>query len=80
MQEAMQILQQCFFSSDKRKVYHAQKYAEFSLFLAKEWGNPYYLTQAKEWLKSIVDRKESTSVRTTTLLKEVSSELVKHTI
>lgn len=79
MQEAMQILQQCF-SSDKRKVYHAQKYAEFSLFLAKEWGNPYYLTQAKEWLKSIVDRKESTSVRTTTLLKEVSSELVKHTI
>ena len=79
MEEAMQILQQCF-SSDKRKVYHAQKYAEFSLFLAKEWDNPYYLAQAKEWLKTIVDRKESTSIRTMTLLKEVSSAIIKHSM
>lgn len=78
MEEAMQILQQCF-SSDKRKVYHAQKYAEFSLFLANEWNNPRYLPKAKEWLKSIIDKKESTSTRTTTLFNAVSSELIKYT-
>lgn len=77
MEEAMEILQQCFYS-DKRKVYHAQKYAEFSLFLAKSWNNPRYLAQSEEWLKDIVKRKESTSSRTLLLLKDVSCENAKN--
>lgn len=68
--EAMDILQQCF-TSDKRKVYHAQKYAEYALFLAKEQNNTDYIKQAKDWLESIIKTKESTSIRTKQLLKEV---------
>lgn len=69
--EAMDILQQCF-ASDKRKVYHAQKYAEYSLFLAKEWENVNYISQAKDWLESIIETKESTSRGTKQLLKELN--------
>lgn len=72
MSEAMETLNQCY-HSDKRKVYHAKKYAEFSMFLATEWQETGYLSQAKEWLENIVASGESTSHSTKKLLKDIKS-------
>ena len=72
MSEAMATLRKCY-HNDKRKVYHAQKYAEFAVFLAKEWDNHIYLPQAKTWLEDIIASGESTTYRTRTLLKDVNS-------
>lgn len=72
--EAMTILQQCF-KSDKRKVYHAQKYAEYALFLSSEHNNNDYLEQAKDWIDSIIESKESTSFRTKHLFKKLNDSL-----
>lgn len=70
MTEAMETLQQCF-NSDKRKVYHAKKYSEFALYLAKEWNEFQYIPQAKQWLETIINSGESTSRATRDLLRDV---------
>ena len=49
MKEAMGILQECY-SNDKRKVYHAQKFAEFALLLASDYLVHDYLNEAYNWL------------------------------
>lgn len=74
MSEAMDTLCRCYFN-DKRKVYHAQKFAEFAVYLAKERKNCAYLSQAKEWLNDIITSDESTSYRTKCWLQEVNNLL-----
>lgn len=74
MSEAMDTLRKCYFN-DKRKVYHAQKYAEFAVFLAQDWDNHTYLPQAKTWLEDIIASGESTTYRTRNLLKDVNALL-----
>lgn len=74
MSEAMDTLRRCYYN-DKRKVYHAQKYAEFAVFLAREWNNDTYLPQAKIWLEDIIASGESTTYRTKNLLRDVNSLL-----
>lgn len=74
--EAMDTLRKCF-SSDKRKVYHAQKFAEFSVYLAKNWRDSSYLEEAKKWLAQLIDTQESNSSFTKYLFKQVQSELSK---
>lgn len=74
--KAMETLNQCF-TSDKRKVYHAQKYAEFSIYLSKHLNNYGYLDQAYKWLTQIINTGESSSIRTKKLLSEVQSQLNK---
>ena len=72
--EAMTILQDCFYS-DKRKVYHAQKYAEFAIYLSRYWDNHDYLLQAAEWLDTIIKAKETVSPRSKGLLKNVEKRI-----
>lgn len=72
----MSTLQECF-HSDKRKVYHAQKFADFALYLAKEWGKKDYLEDAQTWLEQIVTSEESQSVRTKNLLDHVRSQIAR---
>lgn len=74
LKEAMDTLQRCF-TSDKRKVYHAQKYAEFALYYSQILGIPVYLDQAHEWLEQLISTKESTSRQTRHLYTEVRKEL-----
>ncbi len=52
MKEAMEILRICYFN-DKKKAYHAQKFAEFSLFLAKRHSIDLFLGEAREWIDEI---------------------------
>lgn len=70
MDQAMSILQKCF-NSDKRRTYHAQKYAEFALFLARNWDDKSYLVQAEEWLDKIISGEETTSRYSKGLLTDV---------
>lgn len=70
MAEAMETLNQCY-SSDKRKAYHARKYAEFAIFLDEEWGEDKYLGQAKEWLEDIIAKGESKSYPIKSLLNKL---------
>lgn len=74
MSKAMETLENCF-RSDKRKVYHAQKFAEFAIYLAKEWEKDDYLEQAKTWLEQIVSTGESQSRRTKDLLERIRSQI-----
>ncbi|MBR2293515.1 MAG: SIR2 family protein [Clostridia bacterium] len=48
--EAMEILESCF-NNDKRKIFHAIKYAEFAIYLKNFWNNFQYIDQAKQWLE-----------------------------
>lgn len=73
--KAMETLRKCF-SSDKRKVYHAQKFAEFAIYLSANWKDYSYLNEAKEWLQQLIDTQESTSSNTKNLLKKIESKLL----
>ena len=53
LDNAMAILTICY-HSDKRKTYHAQKFAEYALFIYKQFGDNQYLGTAQEWLNSII--------------------------
>jgi len=70
--EAMEILRQCY-QSDKRKVYHAQKYADFAIFLAEKYDDYTYIDEAKEWLNDIFEKGESQSWTTKDLLKRLNN-------
>lgn len=74
MSKAMETLETCF-NSDKRKVYHAQKFAEFAIYLSKEWGKGDYLDTAKTWLEQIVHTGESQSRYTKGLLERVQFQI-----
>jgi hypothetical protein len=74
MDQAMSILQQCF-KSDKRRIYHAQKYSEFALFLSRNWNDKSYLVQAREWLEEIILSGETTSRYSKKLLNDINSAM-----
>lgn len=67
---AMDILSQCY-KSDKRKIYHAQKYADFALFLATNLSDYNYIEHAKEWIENIITNDESRSPWTLSLQKRL---------
>lgn len=78
LQEAMCILDECY-KSDKRKIYHAQKYAEFALLFLEQYGENIYIEQAYSWIKELIENEESMSKKTRRLydtLKIVSAEEV----
>lgn len=60
MREAMDILEKCY-KNDKRKIYHAQRYAEFALHLFKEIGEKKYISQAKQWIGEVIANGDSVS-------------------
>lgn len=77
LEEAMNILSECY-KSDKRKVYHAQKYTEFALILFEIYGDNSYIEQATKWLTELINNEESMSRKTKSLynkLRNVSNQL-----
>lgn len=77
---ALKNLEQCY-SSDKRKVYHAQKYSEFVLYLEEDYGNSteiniaHFLTQASDWIDEIIKDGSSNSRRTLQLKEKLKKVL-----
>ncbi len=71
LKEAMGILEECY-KSDKRKIYHAQKYAEFALKLSEKHNND-YINQALLWIKELIDKEDSTSKYTKHLYEKLNS-------
>lgn len=63
MCEAMDILEKCY-KNDKRKVYHAQRYAEFALHLFYEIGEKKYISQARQWINEVIKNGDSVSKAT----------------
>lgn len=51
--EAMQILEQCYYN-DKRKVYHANKFAEFAIDIFEIDDDYQYIGKARLWLDEII--------------------------
>ncbi len=70
MTDAMSILEDCY-KNDKRKVHHAQKYAEFALTFYNEYQNTSYISKAKTWINEIISKKDSLSRRTKHLKREL---------
>lgn len=72
--EAMEILEACY-KSDKRKVYHAQKYAEFALYMFDRYTDNKYLQQAYRWIKELIDKEDSKSYRTRELFRKLKEKI-----
>lgn len=51
--EAMQILEQCYYN-DKRKAYHANRFAEFAIDIFEMDGDYQYIRKARLWLDEII--------------------------
>ena len=60
--EAIDILEKCY-SHDKRKIYHANKFAEFAIDVANSDSNYDYIEKAIKWLMEIIDREENQRVK-----------------
>jgi tetratricopeptide (TPR) repeat protein len=71
LMEAMEILNECY-RSDKRKVYHAEKFAEYAIFIFEHYDDNQYIAQAKTWLNNIIKTGDFTSHRTKYLIRELS--------
>ena len=59
----MEILEECY-KSDKRKVYHAQKYAEFAIYIHDRYSNNRYIQQAYNWISELIKKEDSKSYKT----------------
>ena len=75
MKSAMEILRACYMN-DERKSYHANKYAEFALFLKDNRNNSDYIESAKEWLTSICNEEDSVNNRSKKLLRKINSVVI----
>lgn len=73
LEKAMSILATCY-KSDKRKVYHAQKYAEYAVFISERHRDGQYLETAKEWLQK-EEMGDAVSSRTRKLIEKVATEI-----
>lgn len=58
--EAMKILEQCYYN-DKRKAYHANKFAEFAIDIFEMDRDPQYISQAKTWIDEIISKADGVS-------------------
>ena len=54
LDKAMSTLAICY-KSDRRKIYHAQKFAEYAIFINERYKDSQYLNTAEEWLKAAID-------------------------
>lgn len=66
LEKSMDILSECY-QSDKRKVYHAQKYAEFALSYLNIYKDNRYIEQAFVWLTELIKNEDSMSRKTKNL-------------
>ena len=74
MKQAMDILEECY-SNDKRKIYHSQKFARFSIILYEEYNCADYLKKAREWLIEMTSSGVSHSFTTKQLIEKLTNIL-----
>lgn len=67
---AMKILEDCY-NNDKRKIYHAQKFAEYAEFLYLQYDDSDYTEKAYQWLTEIVNSENFASYKTKKLLRRL---------
>lgn len=63
MEKAMDTLKMCYMD-DKRKIYHAQKFAEFAIYFHDKYDRNDYLENAWQWISEIIQEDSSPSHRT----------------
>ena len=76
MKKAMEILRECY-NANKRKLYYAQKFAEFSLDLHYKYSCDDYLLDAQKWLFEMSSPDVVDSPKTKELKKNLSKILSK---
>lgn len=76
MKQAMDILEQCYFN-DKRKIYHAQKFADFAIIMHNEYNCNDYLQKAHDWLVEMTQERNMDTKRTIRLKENLTSILSK---
>lgn len=58
--EAMKILEKCYFN-DKRKAYHANRFAEFAIEIYEMDNDYQYIQQARKWIDEIINKGDTAS-------------------
>lgn len=76
MIQAMSMLEECY-NNDKRKLYHAQKYAQFAIIMFESYGQDNYLPKAQMWLLEMIESGASESYKTKGLLEKITNILSK---
>ena len=71
MHKAMSILKDCYLD-DKRKLYHAQKFAEFAIYFSEKIRCHDYLFDAKTWLNEVATSSEYISKYTKRLIEKIT--------
>lgn len=74
LKKSMVILEECY-ANDKRKLYHAQKYAEFAIILSREYDCNDYLEKAVDWLMQMTRDDVPDSLKTKRLKEKLSGLL-----
>ncbi len=79
MRKAMKTLQSCYVD-DKRKIYHAQKFAEFAIYFYENLDSEEYLQNAWDWILEMTEQDASVSRYTLSLKNKLSRirERIKH--
>ena len=72
----MSMLEECY-NNDKRKLYHAQKYAQFAIIMFESYGQDNYLPKAQMWLLEMIESGASESYKTKGLLEKITNILSK---
>jgi hypothetical protein len=76
MKEAMEILRACY-TNDKRKVYHAQIFSEFAMYLYDNHSDSKYMDEARKWIVEIMEDETSNSHRTKHIKNELDKRIYK---
>ena len=58
--EAMKILEKCYYN-DKRKAYHANRFAEFAIDIYEMDNDYQYIQQARRWIDEIISKGDAIS-------------------
>ena len=74
LHDAMKTLEKCYLLN-KKKFYHAKKYAEFALYLAKVKNIKDYIEQAIKWLEDDSMYDNTTGANRKDLLKKLKQNL-----
>lgn len=80
--EAMKILTECY-KNDKRKAYHANRFAEFAINIFEIDNDSKYIEQAQKWIDEVVSKNEGNSRYTRKYqkrLKEIINDNKGHSV
>lgn len=77
--EAMKILEKCYYN-DKRKVYHANRFAEFAILIAKIDYDFSYIYQAKAWIDEMMAKGDGISRYTKKYEKELEKMIEQYNL